>query len=41
MQDGRIAEQGNHEELLEQRGLYYRLIHAHEQAKQGMAAVVA
>ncbi|HQX09676.1 MAG TPA: ABC transporter ATP-binding protein [Thermoflexales bacterium] len=40
MQDGRIAEQGNHEELLEQRGLYYRLIHAHEQAKQGMAAVV-
>ena len=41
MQDGRIAEQGNHEELLAQRGLYYRLIHAHEQAKQGMAAVVA
>jgi ATP-binding cassette subfamily B protein len=41
MQDGRIAEQGNHDELLEQRGLYYRLIHAHEQAKQGMAAVVA
>ncbi|HQV26724.1 MAG TPA: ABC transporter ATP-binding protein [Thermoflexales bacterium] len=40
MQDGRVAEQGNHEELLEQRGLYYRLIHAHEQAKQGMAAVV-
>jgi len=41
MQEGRIAEQGNHQELLEQRGLYYRLIHAHEQAKQGMAAVVA
>jgi ATP-binding cassette subfamily B protein len=41
MQDGRVAEQGNHDELLEQRGLYYRLIHAHEQAKQGMAAVVA
>lgn len=41
MQDGRIAEKGNHDELLEQRGLYYRLIHAHEQAKQGMAAVVA
>ena len=41
MQDGRVAEQGNHDALLEQRGLYYRLIHAHEQAKQGMAAVVA
>ena len=41
MQDGRIAEQGNHDELLAQRGLYYRLIHAHEQAKQGMAAVIA
>ncbi len=40
MQDGKIAEQGNHEALLEKQGLYYRLIHAHEQATKGAAAAV-
>ena len=39
MQDGRIAEQGNHDALLARKGLYYRLIHAHEQASHGMEKV--
>ena len=28
VKDGRIAEQGNHRELLARRGLYYQMYHA-------------
>ncbi|HQX75218.1 MAG TPA: ATP-binding cassette domain-containing protein [Thermoflexales bacterium] len=34
MQEGQIAEQGSHEELVAKRGLYYRLVHAHEQSRK-------
>jgi ATP-binding cassette subfamily B protein len=34
MQEGQIAEQGSHEELVARRGLYYRLVHAHEQSRK-------
>ncbi len=41
MRDGQIAEMGNHAELLEARGLYYRLVHAHDTASERMAEQVA
>ncbi len=31
MQEGHIAEQGNHEQLIAARGLYYRLVNAHQE----------
>ena len=40
MRDGQIAEQGNHAELIVQRGLYYRLVHAHDNASERMAEQV-
>jgi ATP-binding cassette subfamily B protein len=41
MRDGQIAEAGNHAELLAMRGLYYKLIHAHEVATEHMSSVVS
>ena len=41
MRDGQIAEAGTHAELLAMRGLYYKLIHAHEVATERMSSVVA
>ena len=35
MQDGHIAEQGNHEQLMALRGLYYQLVHAHRTPESG------
>jgi len=32
MQEGQIAEQGSHDELMAQRGLYYRLVTSHDRA---------
>ena len=40
MRDGQIAEQGTHAELLAARGLYYRLVHAHDTASERMAEQV-
>jgi ATP-binding cassette subfamily B protein len=40
MQDGKIAEQGTHTELLHKRGLYWKLVHAHEEASDKMQKVV-
>jgi len=37
MRDGQIAEMGSHAELIEQHGLYYKLVHAHEAASNTMA----
>ena len=36
MRDGQIAEMGSHAELIEQHGLYYKLVHAHEAASNTM-----
>jgi ATP-binding cassette subfamily B protein len=41
MRDGQIAEAGNHAELQAMRGLYYKLIHAHEVATERMSSVVS
>jgi len=40
MRDGRIAEQGNHDSLIAQQGLYYRLLHAHEQGQRGVEEII-
>jgi ATP-binding cassette subfamily B protein len=36
MQDGKIAEQGSHVQLLSKRGLYWNLIHAHTETGNGI-----
>ena len=40
MRDGQIAEQGTHAELLTARGLYYKLVHAHDTASERMTEQV-
>ena len=39
MRDGQIAEQGNHDELMAMRGLYYTLVNAHKTTGADMAAM--
>jgi ATP-binding cassette subfamily B protein len=41
MRDGQIAEQGNHDELMAMRGLYYRLVTAHKATGADMAPMPA
>jgi len=41
MQEGQIAEQGSHDELMAQRGLYYRLVTSHDRAPAPERVAVA
>jgi ATP-binding cassette subfamily B protein len=40
MQDGHIAEQGNHDELMAQHGLYYKLVNARRAADEALTKVI-